>query len=80
MTPVDDWRIILRHAWSVRWHGAAVIFGAFATGWQFAEGLFPISQAAFFAIAVALPLLAAICGSIGWVTHLLKQKNYPRGK
>jgi hypothetical protein len=27
MTPVPEWRRLLRHAWSIRWMGAALIFG-----------------------------------------------------
>jgi hypothetical protein len=47
------------------WHIGFVVFGAAATGWQFLQGLVPVSPLIFACVATSLPLAAGICGILG---------------
>jgi hypothetical protein len=71
---IDDWHIMLRHAYSVRLHGLAVVFVLL----QLAEPFIPLLQDYIPSWLFLLLTLSSIAA--GLVAQFTKQKGYPRGK
>lgn len=69
----QDWRLILRRAWSVRWMAVAAILSCVEAALPFFDGVLPIPPGvfgAFTGLAVAL----------AFVARLIAQKDFDHGQ
>lgn len=65
---VRDWRWVLRHSWSVRLLGLAFLFSGVETAMPFLQGVLPIPQWLFGA-------LAGVATGGAFVARLVAQKQ-----
>lgn len=75
MKPVDNWRVIIRRAWSWRLILLAAILGSLAAALQIAPSLFSLPIWVQFALA----LLAPVVSIAALVARVLVQKDLTDG-
>lgn len=75
MKPVDNWRVIIRRAWSWRLILLAAILGAIAAALQIAPSLFSLP----IWVQLALALLAPVVSIAALVARVLVQKDLTDG-
>lgn len=68
MRLVDDWKAIVRRAWSVRFMAAAVVFSALEVALPMLDGLLPIPPGVFAA-------LTGLSTGAAFAARLVAQKN-----
>ena len=68
MRLVDDWRAVLRRAWSIRLLALGILCQALEFAWPFLDGLLPMPPGAFAGLGIAVS--AAAC-----VARLIAQKG-----
>ncbi len=71
MQLAEDWRAVLRHAWSVRWMAVAFACGFF----EMLTTVFEPPQS--FALRVLFALLGAASSAAGLYARLMAQKEFP---
>lgn len=69
MQLVNDWRKVLRHAWSVRWMIVAVVFTFAEVALPLMDGYLPIPQGVFAALSAF-----AACGALA--SRFIMQKEF----
>jgi len=74
MALLEDWRHIIRHAWSVRWMAAAFVFGL---GEALTAALAPPDT---FALRVGFAVLTAVCSFGALVSRLMVQRELSDGR
>lgn len=68
MRLVSNWRVVLRHAWSVRLLAIAFLFSVLEVAWPYFEGLIPVPPRLF-------ALLAGLISGGAFVARLVAQKG-----
>ncbi|KTR06907.1 hypothetical protein NS365_05590 [Aureimonas ureilytica] len=68
MRLVDDYRAVLKKAWSVRFMAAAFVFSALEIALPMLDGLLPIPAGAFAA-------MTGLCTGAAFVSRLVAQQN-----
>jgi len=61
MTPIADWRAVLRHAWSVRLIALSILLSGLEAAWPFLHGVLPVSDGVFGVLAF-LTTIGALIG------------------
>ncbi len=51
MSPIADWRAVLRHAWSVRLIALSILLSGLEVAVQFLHGVLPVSDGVFAVLA-----------------------------
>lgn len=69
MTFLDNWREIVRHAWSIRWMAAALLFGL---GEAVTAVLAPPDS---LSLRIGLAVLTAVCSFGALISRLMVQRE-----
>lgn len=68
MTPIADWRAVLRHAWSVRLIALSILLSGLEAAVQFLHGVLPVSDGTF-------ALLAFLTTTAALVVRFIAQRK-----